>query len=422
MEKRDMLLNYKKIALVLVLFLLACAPEKTVKYVRSIEAIQSIDVSSKNYPLFGVAKIKSTLMQGDRIGAHYDGLLKIKQYNHLATGQVSEQAESKYVSIITEELKRAGYDVIEPLDLFGDDQTWKARFLFGGAIVSATVNTYGSLAGNYSESSVSVEWQLFDKEFRKILYKATSLGSTKISGNDREVIFEAFRASFRNLLANEKHLNTLDDYLSKTIVEDTIVKQIIYHDDFVVEPENIIECAQKAVIAIKTQMGHGSGFVINKEGYAITSFHVIEGMHTIDAILSDGKIIQAHVASTHPDNDLALIKLSGSGYDYLPLGDINKVAVGSTVYAIGTPVLLDLAQSVSKGIVSGYRKLPELTLVQTDASVNPGNSGGPLIDEKGKVLGIVASKLVKYGIEGLGFAISINDAINDFGLTATKGN
>jgi hypothetical protein len=168
----------------------------------------------------------------------------------------------------------------------------------------------------------------------------------------------------------------------------------------------------EAIITIKTQHGHGSGFIINSEGYALTNYHVIEGSKTITALLKGGKPIPAELVNVHGEVDLALIKLAGDEYDYLPLGDSTKIKTGIDVYAIGTPVSLGLPNSISKGIISGFRKLkqPEITLVQTDASINPGNSGGPLVNMNGEVLGVTALKINKPGIEGLGFAISIDDA------------
>lgn len=413
-----MLLNSKFVLLLIVL--ISCTPCQSTKSTQTTEIVAPIDVSSKNYPLFGVAKIQSALLPGTAIGAHHDGLLHLKQFYHRATGAVSDQAEGRYKTLIIEELRNAGYNTVEQSDLFGDDQSWKARLLIGASIIDAKLNTFAPLAGNYSDAEQKIEWKVYDRDHRKVIYNASISGSSKISGVSPEVIFEAFRASFRNLLSNKNYVETLNNYLSLKESQDTSTSSIEYYKNYTSPPKNIIEYVSRAVVAVKTDAGHGSGFIFNEDGYAITSYHVVEGVNTIDAIMTDGKIIQTKIIATQPEKNLAVIKLSGTGYDYLSLGDINKVAVGSIIYAIGTPVLLELSQSVSKGIVSGYRKFPKLTLVQTDASINPGNSGGPLIDEKGKVVGIVVLKLVKYDIEGLGFGISINDAIDSFNLRSNN--
>jgi S1-C subfamily serine protease len=293
--------------------------------------------------------------------------------------------------------------------------------LVGGTIDSYKLNSYAPLAGNYCEAEYSITWQVYDKENRKVIYSAQSTGSSRIKGVSLEVALIAFKACFRNFLSDASYVRTLDEYLdvkSSRRAEDVNIR---YYKTYTSQPRRIVEFAGRAVIAVKTEVGHGSGFVFNEDGYAITSYHVVQGVNTIDAIMHDGKIIQTKIITTQPDKDLAIIKLSGSGYDYLAFGDVSQAPVGSTVYAIGAPVVLELAQSVSRGVVSGYRDSEKYTLVQTDATVNPGNSGGPLIDESGRVIGIVALKIpVEYGIEGLGFGISINDAIECFNLSDTQ--
>jgi S1-C subfamily serine protease len=143
---------------------------------------------------------------------------------------------------------------------------------------------------------------------------------------------------------------------------------------------------------ITSALAVGSGFLINQEGYAITNYHVIQGEDTFVALTSDGKRNAARTIKVVPEKDLALIKLSGEGYAYLPLATIDKISLGKDVYAVGAPypeaALLPLFGTVSKGIVSAIRKLktPDIILIQTDAPINPGNSGGPLISPDGLVL------------------------------------
>lgn len=162
----------------------------------------------------------------------------------------------------------------------------------------------------------------------------------------------------------------------------------------------------------------GSGFLISHEGYAITNYHVIKGEDTFVALTSDGKRNGAYTLKVVPEKDLALIKLRGEGYPYLPLATLDKISIGQEVYAIGAPypsgALLPLINSVSKGIVSAIRKSNFLNLVQTDASINPGNSGGPLVSTDGLVFGVVTLKFTP--AEGLGFAISSNDIISNLNL------
>jgi len=182
---------------------------------------------------------------------------------------------------------------------------------------------------------------------------------------------------------------------------------------------NKLEYIVRGTITIKTKAGLGSGFLINPQGFAVTSYHVIGG-EDFEVITSDGKTIVARTVKTVPEKDLALIKLGGEGYAFLPLGSLASAQIGKDVYAIGTP--LALSSSVSKGIVSGIRKFQTVTLIQTDASLNPGNSGGPLVSSEGLVLGMAALKIIdsSLGISGLGFALSSGDIIKSLNLMPSK--
>jgi len=182
---------------------------------------------------------------------------------------------------------------------------------------------------------------------------------------------------------------------------------------------NKLEYIVRGTITIKTKTRLGSGFLINPQGFAVTSYHVI-GDEDFEVITSDGKKIVAQTVKTVPEKDLALIRLRGEGYAFLPLGTLGNTPIGKEVYAIGTP--LALSSSVSKGIVSGIRKFDTLTLIQTDASLNPGNSGGPLVSSEGLVLGMAALKIVhsSLGISGLGFALSSGDIVKNLNLIPSR--
>lgn len=168
----------------------------------------------------------------------------------------------------------------------------------------------------------------------------------------------------------------------------------------------IIEDAISSVVTIRTDIGQGTGFIINKEGYIVTNAHVLEGGREIEAITSNQKIIQAIFIGYDTNFDIALLKIPGD-YDALKLGDSDDLQIGEKVIAIGNP--LGLQFSVTEGIVSaihreGINKVE--AYIQTDAALNPGNSGGPLINKQGKVIGINNFKIGDS--ENLGFALESN--------------
>jgi len=166
------------------------------------------------------------------------------------------------------------------------------------------------------------------------------------------------------------------------------------------------------------RVGAGSGFLISPDGYILTNNHVVEGYEKIEILLQDGKKYDAQVIGTDPPIDLALLKIDTEGEELptLPLGDSDALRVGEWVIAIGNP--LNFEQTVTVGVVSGKdRRLPSLptdsgvaSFIQTDAAINFGNSGGPLIDARGNVVGINTAIRRANAAEGIGFALPINHA------------
>lgn len=186
--------------------------------------------------------------------------------------------------------------------------------------------------------------------------------------------------------------------------------------------------------------GIGSGFIINEDGNVLTNYHVIElaltangGTNKVTVSMSDGQEVEADIVNYDKDRDIAMLKLAEGTKvpGVAELGDSDALYVGQEVIAIGTPLGTNFAQTCTKGIVSGVnRSLDESTdgsavqsesessyeYIQTDTAINSGNSGGPLINSEGQVIGINTAKLSNStsssnaSIEGMGFAIPINDA------------
>jgi len=161
--------------------------------------------------------------------------------------------------------------------------------------------------------------------------------------------------------------------------------------------------------------GAGSGVIVTSEGYIVTNYHVIEGAENITVRLpEDGRTFQAKVVGADPDTDLAIIKIPVSGLTTAVLGDSSAMRVGQTALAVGNP-LGELGGTVTAGIISALDREISIegqvmTLLQTDAAVNRGNSGGGLFNLYGELIGVVNAKSSGTDIEGLGFAIPINSA------------
>ncbi|MFN7985737.1 MAG: trypsin-like peptidase domain-containing protein, partial [Vicinamibacterales bacterium] len=157
--------------------------------------------------------------------------------------------------------------------------------------------------------------------------------------------------------------------------------------------------------------GSGSGFIIDADGSILTNNHVIEGAERIQVKLSDGRSLRARIVGADPDTDIALIKVDGqSNLPVATLGDSSTLRMGEWVCAIGNP--LGYEHSVTVGVISYLgRKLFDASLddyIQTDAAINFGNSGGPLINARGEVIGINAA--ISSRASSIGFAVPINGA------------
>lgn len=163
----------------------------------------------------------------------------------------------------------------------------------------------------------------------------------------------------------------------------------------------------------------GSGFVISEDGYILTNYHVVEDAYTggyeVKVMFYDGSTYTAEIKGFDRNNDIAVLKIDATGLDAAELGSSDSLFVGDTVYAVGNP-LGELSYSMTSGMVSATDRLitteeGTMTMFQIDAAVNEGNSGGPVYNTSGQVVGVVTAKSNEDGTEGLGFAIPIDDAV-----------
>ena len=165
------------------------------------------------------------------------------------------------------------------------------------------------------------------------------------------------------------------------------------------------------------ELGIGSGIIVSENGYIATNWHVAGDKYsTCYVTLENGETLKGTVQWSDSDLDLAIIKIQANGLKYLELGDSDEAKLGQEVLAIGNPIGIEFQRTVTSGIISGLNRTIKIKdenkesymedLIQTDASINSGNSGGPLINKEGKVLGINSVKITS--AEGIGFAIPIN--------------
>ncbi len=162
----------------------------------------------------------------------------------------------------------------------------------------------------------------------------------------------------------------------------------------------------------------GSGVIIRPDGYILTNEHVVSdlrGESRLTVILEDGREVPATLVGADQRTDLAIIRVNLTGLPAAELGDSETLRVGELAVAIGNPAGLDFPRSVTAGVISGLDRIIRheaavFRLIQTDAAINQGNSGGPLVNALGQVIGINTLKFAATGFEGMGFAIPINQA------------
>jgi serine protease Do len=205
----------------------------------------------------------------------------------------------------------------------------------------------------------------------------------------------------QTLLQTETELKSLGSQIGSIDKEINYLKASA-GEDF----SGIIEDVVKSVVTIKTDVSQGTGFIIDEEGYIVTNYHVMENAKSAGIFTYNGELHQVKIIGYNLDLDIALLKISGD-FNALKLADSEDIQLGEKVIAIGNP--LGLQFSVSEGIISNINQAGPNGIkayIQTDAALNPGNSGGPLINKQGKVVGINNFKIS--GSEGIGFALESN--------------
>jgi S1-C subfamily serine protease len=354
---------------------------------------------------------------GKKIGSHHDGLAKIRKYALYWQSGISFGSE-EFTLGASETLRQSGYKVLggEKL-LFQKNEAAKARYQLGAEIVDIRYNTFGLLAGDYNEAVVYVKWQLYDAFAGSVVYEHPTNGFAKMSPRLSPAVFAAFNNALKNLLAERSFVGLLKadaSRVSSSTNMETVEIGIISPTDRLRLPDDLDQ-VMSAIVTLRVGVTHATGFLVSPDGYVITAAHVVSSVEETQVEFNTGLTLTAEVLRVDNHQDIAILKLPGGGHSCLALSLDSLPRVGSVVYAVGTPFSENLALTVTRGIVSGHREFQGVMYLQTDASLNPGNSGGPLLNRHGEVIAIVSWKVVAAGFEGLAFGVpssAVEGALN----------
>lgn len=219
-----------------------------------------------------------------------------------------------------------------------------------------------------------------------------------------------------------KRLYSIEDPLSQKTINDKIsLIPVVKEEDPPLE--SLIANIIPSVVEVKTSKGAGTGFVLTKNGFIMTNRHVVSTVNKAEISFYDKRKFEATVIRRDSNADIAILSIDtklGMKNDFapLPICHLKYPNLGESVIAIGNP--LSYTNTITRGIVSSIRENENETLIQTDTAINAGNSGGPLLNKYGEVIGVVNSKIGGVGIEGLGFAVSILSALTNLGMEIDK--
>lgn len=379
-------------------------------------------VNGENAKPIQFSKIVVKLKRGEKVGAIQAGLLCVGHGELTWKGGKLSIDSDEFTDTFKEELEKASFKTVgDTSALFEDSSTWKSEILIAGLVKDLKANIcyphagFGNFSSSKGEAYLKVDWQIYSKLDRSVVHSVITEGASKVSsatsGGDSTIVLNAFSQATRNLLADEKFRSIVSR--GGVAVKDTVVisgEKIVLSSNTSKKLGSDTAEWPNAVATVFAGKGHGSGFLIS-DNLVLTNHHVVGDSKSVNVKFGNGVELIGTVVASNSAKDVAIVKLDALLPKHFKL-NVNIPTVGSDVYAIGTPVDATLYSTVSKGIVSGIREENFKKLIQSDVNIQPGNSGGPLLDKNGTVVGIAVSGLTINNVaQGLNFFIPVGDAI-----------
>ncbi len=297
--------------------------------------------------------------------------------------------------------------------LFDADRSADARFQLGGTITELRCGTEPEPPWP-SACDIAVQWELFDTHSQSVVYEVVARGHARAGeawGENPAIA--ALKASVRSLAGRPVLRSTLLGSPSTPTPEaPPSWTGALTLKRCPATPRPLpagLDAALDAVVLVRSGARVGSGTVLSPDGFAVTAAHVVAGESSVEASFRSGLTLPATVVRSDRLGDIALIDIAGAGFPCMPVAETPS-PVGADVWAIGATAGSDPVLSVTRGIVSGWRSWGDLRFLQTDASLDPGTSGGPLVDARGQLQGVVSWKIAAPDLEGFGLGVP-GDAI-----------
>lgn len=323
-------------------------------------------------------------------------------------------AKADFLIHILEALRARGFNAVGAEDLvFGKDHSDQAQMVLGGIV--REVDCFGNWrTGN---CRMGIEWQLHDVKLDRVVYKVmTRFNAMELTVDDVETLGKRLiLGALSRLMDRPRFVEALRGGEPKADPPAYERASVRACGDAVHAMPERAEDVLGATLIVSVGNSFGSGFSISPDGYVLTAAHVVN-TGAAKVRTRTGREINAHVVRFSDRHDVALLKLDSPADACLTPASAAS-GVGSEVYAAGAPSSRDLAFSLTRGIVSGSPQLDGETYLQTDASVSPGSSGGPLVNKEGRVDAVVSWKVVGDAAEGIAFGVPMQRALDALGIT-----
>ncbi len=393
----------------------------TVQQATVMDAIEITD-PTKVKPI-AITKVAATIRRGTVVGSlKVGGFCAGNEEVKWRSGNKVFLDSEDLVDVFREELEVNGWpvvgsteDLFQGYDVSGAEVLVAARLTDLETILCAPMSGFGNWDTKGS-MRMDVEWQIYSPARRSLIGTIETKGSAEITkaGDDTsyELLAQSFGIAVNNLLASPKFLG-LVERSEGLITTPTSVGALKIDNKYrnYQTLEAAITAAKKSTVVVRTASSHGSGFAIGDGSFVLTNSHVVGDAQIVSLVTEGGIVLEGTVSKVSKERDIAVITVDALR---LPALHINSSVPGSgaQVLAVGSPLGEQLTGTVTSGIVSGLRQVDGYNWIQSDAAISPGNSGGPLLDQNGSVVGIATAGFQTSGSQiGLNLFIPIADAL-----------